>query len=690
MSSAGEPLTPVSASPVLAALADTSDEDTGAPGLVVSSTVAAALTPVLAASQGAGKGPTMGSEVGNVYRDSSDEGLRWYVAGFTTTADDPDPRFSFTATQASRTGTLSLGLEKAVPEDVQEAQEADPALRFEEIPLNDITATLVLRTRTEDGAEDDVRVPAQVFSTDVGMQVTIGGLSGPNVVLAYRELTSGGAAAIEIDYTYSVWDAELVDASGKPVDFDPFGGRENGQTPEEAARNHYIPIWNTISRRKTVELESKFADPLIYQDLYALVADGVTQVITDAGMLAAFDVSDSEYREITELGDIASAYPSLRALYLGTASGTVIAVPAAYGIVRTLNGCAAECDAVVDTQPSAASGCRFQLSFTLGPVVDPGDLAKLAQDLLAAPGLEGQRPMKLTLPSNLDARTASTFPSPLVSSSSWGVGVVPNTFLLNLAITDDAEPAIVKTNLILSQLAPQSTSPLLGRICLRLDDAYQPPVLADVILDLNTTSGSGELATAMESAGNWTVCNRTALALRTTRCTTHTPAGLNTAPYDTTLAPGQTAPLSVPADTDQVLIDCMLALPTPVTTKVISDYLTIRAESVQQVHHALAVNATGLQFATLGITTLDIAIMLHDAPAIPVPTLTLNSEHTVDNTAVDIPVVFMVTGLTATLTITVTGGDPAKVAAHTTVTHDFIKQPIFVLTQDVIAPAKPD
>jgi hypothetical protein len=681
-----------SASPVLAALADTSSDtaegDTASAGLMVSSTVAAALTPVVTAAQGVREGPAMVSEVGNVYRDSSDDGLRWYVPGFTPTADDPDPLFSFTATPSSGTATLTLDLEKAVPEDVQAAQQADPALRFKEIPLSETTATLALRGRAEDGSEQDVEVPAQVFPSGTGMQVTVGGLSGPNVVLAYRELKSGGVAAIEVDLTYSVWDTALVDASGKPVDVDPFGGRENAQTPEEAAQNRYVPVWNAISRRKTVELGDKFADPMIYNDLYTLVGDGGTQVIADADMLASFDVPDSEYREITELGDVASAYPSLRALYLGTGSGTVIAVPAAYGMVRTLNGCAAECDAVVDTQPTAASGCRFQLSFTLGPVVDPGDLARLTQDLLAAPGLQDHRPMKLALPSNLDARTASTFPSPLVSSVSWGVGVVPNTFLLNLAITDDAQPAIVKTNLILSQLAPRGTAPLLGRICLRLDDVYQPPVLADAILDLNTTSGSGELATAMVSPGNWTVRNCTALALRTTRCTTHTPAGLSTAPYDTTLAPGQTAPLTVPADADQVLIDCALALPTPVTTKVISGYLAVKAESVQQVHHALAVNATGLQFATLGITAMDIAITLNDAPALSVPTLTLDSEHTVDNTAVDIPVVFMVTGLAATLTITVTGGDPAKVAAHTTVTHDFIKQPIFVLTQDVIAPAK--
>ncbi|MDT0452066.1 hypothetical protein [Streptomyces hesseae] len=658
--------------------------ESAAARLSLSPVMLAAMTPVVAEPESTDDGgPQAGSEVGHVYRDHVDGSTRWYLPGFVLHPDDPDAAFAFTATQASRTASLSLGLDKIVPEDVQAAQQADSTVEFQEISLTEITATLVLHGKAPDGSDQEIRVPAPVSYLDNGIQVSAG-LFGPNVILACTELLATGDISVEVNYSFQTWDFMVVDATGKPVFVDPFGAPSSDpQTPEEAAQNQNVAVRSTLSDQLTIDLGLKYAAPA-YGGTYSLIVEGQSQVLSDPAMLSSFDVHESEYSELTSLGDVASTYPSLRSLYVGAVSGTVIAVPAAYGMVRTASGCAAECDAVVDTQPTAPSGCRFQMSFTLGPVVDPGDLARLANDLLTAPGLEG-RSLHLTLPSDLDARTPPTFTSPVTSTAGWGVGVAPHTFLLNLSVTDDAQPAIVKTNLLLRQLAPQGTAPLLGRIAVRLDDFHQPPVLTDAILDLRTTSGSGELTLTMLGPGSWTVRNASGQALRTTRCTTHTPAGPAVTPYEATLSPGQTAPVSVAADTDQVLLDCTLALPDPITSQVINNYIAINAESVQQVHHWLSVNATGVPFADLGINAMEIAVALHDAPSISVPVLTLNPQHMVDSTAVDIPSVFTLTGLAATLTLTVTGGDPARVAAQSTVEHDFVENPIFVLTPDVIA-----
>jgi hypothetical protein len=164
-------------------------------------------------------------------------------------------------------------------------------------------------------------------------------------------------------------------------------------------------------------------------------------------------------------------------------------------------------------------------------------------------------------------------------------------------------------------------------------------------------------------------------------------ASTSATPLNQPLGHDQSTALTIAAGTEQLVIDRALLLPSPMTPGALGQYVTVTAVDVQQVHHVLGVDASGVDFALLGITAIGVQVSLDAAPEISVPALTLTASRPIDSTAVEIPVSFALTGLAATVTITVTGGDPGQVAPQSVRHQDFIAEPILELSRLDLAPS---
>ena len=144
-------------------------------------------------------------------------------------------------------------------------------------------------------------------------------------------------------------------------------------------------LWVTATARQalTVALGTTYAQQP-YRPLYTLTEPPATaRPIVSVSDLTMFTSTGTEYVQLSSLGNVPARYPSLSSVYLGQVTGTVVAVPAAYGIVHTSSGCEMSINAIVDT--NSVSGSQFQVSLALGPMIDPCDLAQLSIDVQDRP-----------------------------------------------------------------------------------------------------------------------------------------------------------------------------------------------------------------------------------------------------------------------------------------------------------------
>ena len=409
--------------------------------------------------------------------------------------------------------------------------------------------------------------------------------------------------------------------------------------------------------------------------------DGTTRAIIDASDLKSFVTPRSEFRALTSLGDVQTRYPSMEGLYYGQVSGTVVVIPAAYGIVRGKGGCVARLDSVVDTSPTSVSGCRFQFTFNVAPVVDPIDLAQLAADLATVPEASAG-PLQPVLPSGIDRRVTPTYSAPVsnlvFADSPDGIGV-----LMSFQVTDSGTtPALVNVNLLLAQFTSASSTPLFGTIGVQLDDVYTPPVQATVVTGLTVTSATDDLAaTTAEATAAISLTNQSPNDVTLVRMRAATAQGADTEVLNNVLPAGECldVPVTDAATLISVLVERALSFPNPFPRSALPDYLDLHAETVQQAMHSLSINATGIDFNADAISEIDAVITLDTLPTVAVPPLALRPEHEVDSANVVVPIDAALTGLSATLTITVhsSDGSPDRQAQ---VKNDFAANPILVLT----------
>jgi hypothetical protein len=628
--------------------------------------------------------PGLGGWRMSIYSDISDPevelntgnpSLLWYVPDLML-APDPDPLFAFDVRQETadgkghpfNTATLTFTVCRTMdPFTKAGLDERFPDARVEEVfPIVVTEPMLVLGYADSDGSFQYAGVPGSATATADGWKLTFK-LVGDQVILAFTELkTTGIFTPMVGTFLYNREEVAISDEEGT-ISYHP---------PQTTRHWAYHQLGVLIG--------TKFAASA-YRSLYTVTSGGTTRAIVNTQDLERFDVVQSEYQELTALGDVASRYPSLRALYIGLVSGTVVAVPAAYGIQRTPLRCAASCDALVDSGSALSTGCRFHLTFNITPVVDPGDLVRLSTDLQTAPTLP-RGDLKIVLPSDLDRRTAPTFASPFVNAATFAVGTEPHTFILAADIVDDAMPAVVKVNAFLKELSAAGPPPLIGQLAIRLDDAHTTPVMTSLILDLHTTGGDQELVIDTTQPQLISIHNVAPYDLQLTNYTSHTVEGFLTTPLDQILTGGATTTITVP-DGEQVLtVHRGLSLPDPMPPALLPHYVTFRTTDVQRIHHLLGVNATAVLGASADrtITALSVTITLHDAPEVLVPTLALDPTRPVDRATVDIPVQSALTGLDAAVTIAArlgAGAEPRQIS----LTHDFLSSPILVLTPTQLA-----
>jgi hypothetical protein len=437
----------------------------------------------------------------------------------------------------------------------------------------------------------------------------------------------------------------------------------------------------TTERASTVvALESAYAAPS-YKPRYTITqSSGPTRPLIEASELESFDAQRSVFRELTSLGDVTVRYPSLTGVYLSQLSSTVYAIPRVYGIVHGKGGCAAQIDVVADT--SSASGWRFQMAFEVAPVVDPVDLAQLAEDLKALPEVSGLT-LTVTAPTAMDERVTPTFSVGVpLANVVWAGAADGEGLLLSFEVQDaGSTPALVNARLLLAQLTTTATPPpLFGTIGVRLDEIYTPPVTATVFISLGTTCASNDVVTT--TGATLTATNQSPNAVRLVRMRTEAGQQVTINPLGGVLPAGHEAslPVSNPETVTAVEVQRTLALPEPFLASELSEYLAIHAEDTQQTTHPLTVNATDIEFAKVQIKEIDVEITLDALPTIEVPALVLTGQSPLETVNVVVPIEAALTGLAAKLTISVHIEPEGE--RHVELANDFSANPMFVLTAE--------
>ena len=715
--------------------------------------------------------PLTSTRVGNLYKDRFDSNLFWYLPSFAL-ADDPDAAFHFAATQtgtdangnAFNRATLTLGLKKSAPPDVQVAQTQNPSATFREIPFTQFSATLSTTFLDANGtSQQNIYTGTLSSQADGSLQLTFDNMLGTAVIIAYENITRDGNAQITLSASYVVWlvryyprpgggppiwtlrqaylDEALVtqatqgthvpaSATSVEAQVHEAGHIQPGMseatsthpqleehisptiasslTPVESSSIHiatnpilrppierwppiggFIPTYTQSSEQMNVALPlaQKYASGAYKQDF--TVAEGANgqnvRPIISVDDLKGYDVRQSEYTEFLAFGDISSKYPSFSRLYTGVLSQTIIVVPAHYGIVRSATGCAAVCQALVDSSPSSVSGSRFQFSFLLAPVISPIDLLQLSQDINKYPGLKDYR---LQLPSQLDSSVIASLVTPFKSSCTYTSGTLPHTFSFAVAIQDDPTglPAVASANLFIKQLSASVEPYLSGSFGIELDDYYTPSVETNAVLNFSMTGATDELSfTIDETSQTIVLVNHSPLDVSLSRYAFYTSGNLTVTPFQQTLTAASSVSLPLPANhtdpTFLVVVDATLALESPLTKQDLGRYLAFQTQDVQSVQYDLGVNASNIDFRARSINQIVAQIRFTD-PAlanIAVPAFTLSADLLATSARVVIPIEYAISSLVATIECTVNLIDAQQAPVSFTLTNDFIDHAIFVL-----------
>ncbi|MFD7993407.1 hypothetical protein [Streptomyces mexicanus] len=631
----------------------------------------------------------------------------WYLPEFVLFDDefDEDPEFSFAAEQNGEVAedggpfnraVLTVAMDAVVPDHLT-AFEGETALH--QVPDLDPGVELIVPITESGGSVREVKVAGTTdIAGEIGFIATFE-LTGSLVEAAYVHLTRSGKLRLEFTPTYSGYQTTLVTEpdTGFPVHgpiFDGFqfevfgdGGNTAGAPIEPLLLDRlgrYVFFPSTARFHRSLPLGLTFNTDT-YRSRFTITAEGMTRPIIDVNDLNSFAGQRSEYRELTTLGNVSAKYPSLRRIFFGQVSGTVIAVPAAYGILVTAQGVLASCDSIVDESPASFSGCRFHFTFTLAPMADPIDLARLRSDILDVPEAVG-RTLRVALPGGLDSRTPSTLEGFPAGQAAFADGD-GNTVQVGVDIADDGPtPATTIVNLFLQQLAATGPPPLFGTIAVRLDDVLPDPVRTSVLLNVRRTAHSDDLATTPRPGPppSTEAVNQGPLDLKLDRCA-DVREGEAPDPIVSlgglVLGARQTTTLMGVGAGTEVAVPRGLVVAAPLPKATMLKFLAFHTHTVQEVQHPLTVNAAGLNFAAEGVVTIKVDITLVAHPGDSVPSFTLSPSHTVDFVHVSLPVDSAVTGLDSMVVLTVTTTSGTRTVS---VPHDFVDDPVLVVTSSTI------
>ena len=244
-------------------------------------------------------------------------------------------------------------------------------------------------------------------------------------------------------------------------------------------------------------------------------------------------------------------------------------------------------------------------------------------------------------------------------------GQVPGAVDVSFVVADFQSdntviPAWATINELILQLTSNLTPPpLLGAFGLELDDAYPEPPQASFFLALTTTAPSGDTTVTIGPPGSSpapvTVTNQSPNDLLLLRLGLTTPAGQAGQDLAQQVLPAGQA-TSIPASQPEpsaAVVSTTLSVAAPFPRGVLQSYITVTAESVQQIEHQLTINATAIDFAALGIVSITVQIALTALPSVIVPPLSLDAMNNVATATVTIPIGSALIGLSASLAIAV-------------------------------------
>jgi hypothetical protein len=660
--------------------------------------------------------PIANTQTGNVFKDRFATDMAWYLPAFQLAAD-VDGAFAFTATQAGvdESGnpfnrvTLAVGVAKVMPADVNAYKQQNPSVQLREIPLSALQPTLTTTSQdTQTGASKQSTYPGTVApAADGSLRLTFNTILGVGAIVAYENLQSGGAS-IGLSASYDVWRESTVRMPPRPIWLQPRsivpdeelpvrppGAFRPGQPvtvgrPVRVWEPDPVPVHSGDQSPSYVQSVASFAATLPLGDKYAgvgyatryTISDGsVTRAITGINDLKNFNTRQSEFSEFTALGDISQRYPSFDRLYIGALSRTIVALPARYGVVRSADGTAAVCQALLDSSAAGGGACKFQFDFLLGPVISPIELVELSNEIAANPA---SHDCTVVLPAKLDAGQTSTLATAFQTSVSYGTGGPAHTFSLTVGVVDapGTMPAVATANLFIKQLTAQVEPYLTGRIGIKLDDAYEHPVDAGVVLNFSVTSGSNEIAFTVGAGGTSVVLTNTSpLDLNLTRYALIVNNQVSVSPFPEKLPAKQTVslPATGASESAQLLVDRALALESPLTKAATTRYLTLVVQDVQNVQYELGIVAPAVDFKKLGIAKIDVHITLTDLPNIAVPSFSLIDLDRSGNVTISLPIQYAISSLAATIAFAVQPANQQQTSVQFTLAHDFIDQPILIL-----------
>ena len=672
--------------------------------------------------------PDAGTQKGNLFTDRFTPTLHWYLPEYSL-ADAPDASFSFSATQKGldsngnpfHTAGLKIGVKKVQPQDVVAFKSANAGAQLREIPLHNFAATLIATYTDDSGTAQRKSFPGAIQARDDGSLVlTFDNVMGNNVILLYENLKQGGAQ-VSISGAYDVWKSKnapriirrsdaprplfilpigrvgpsparspgFMGSTVKPVfepaeppedsGSDPPGG-DGGTTSDESYEKDTLyftpPNWS---------LDNKYTRN-DYQLKYTITSDSVTRPIINVHDLKDFDVIQSEFVELLALGDISQKYASLKKLYMGTLSRTIVVVPHEYTIVRKTSNCAAVCLALVDSLSS--SSCKFDFEFLLAPKISPIDFLQLGQDVSKNPDCKD---CQLKYPDTLSSISPSSILTLFQTSCNFEGAASPHSFNLDVWIRDDrsGSPAVANANLFIKQLSLAQEPYVTGTISLKLDDHYPAPVETNVILNFQETGGTEGVEYTIDVTKQCiNLMNVSPFDFQIQRYALITKDRFTVLPLNQALSAGQTLSVPLPQSHDElsVVVEYEPLKKGTVSKREIDKYLQFQTQDVQNTEYLLGVNASGINWKNKGVAKIDVLVALTDLKSINVPTFSLTPQHTITSAPVLIPIQNAISNLDSTLQFTVHYADSKKADQQFSKQNDFIATSIFQL-QDAMIPA---
>jgi hypothetical protein len=664
--------------------------------------------------------PMLGTRVGATLTGYPDKAPSWFLPTFSL-LDGIDPTFTFAAAQIGTDATgaplnvvrLALRLHKASPAGSSGLREA---------PIILSTPTLELHYSDASTGESRIAVVngAAIMSADDSIDLVFDHVLGANAVILFRNLRTDGAAVVTLGATYRAWQLSAATsaqyqpnmytreatlsaaAAERPASaqimmrssvFRPrltlsLPSQPHPTTPPVAsAPPPPTPVATTSTFSVRVPLGLKYG-ATNYSSKYTLsTGTGSAQhVILNIDDLRNFSAKQSEFRLVTELGDVSSRFPSISYLYLGQLSRVIIAIPARFVIQRGVSGCAAACQVLLDSGPGGTA--KFQFDFLLRPDISAIDLALLAQTLKTVSGLAD---CQVTLPAFLRNPDTSSVRTLFATSTLFAPGARPHTFALTVSITDGGvdAPAIANANALIRQLATTTIPTLGGTMGLRIDDALPDPTDVPIELNFGATSGSEDTDVNIDTGtGALRVMSHSPYDLNVTRMAYTKVDDISVHPISEILNAGKTLELTIsgPHDGTAVLVDTAAVYSGAADMDAIARYLSINVQDVQNIACNLGINAGAVAFQKHAIASIDVLISFDELPNMAPVKLTLTPLSRLASASVPLPTDALLGRLPGTIALTLRFADPNTGTQVLSLRNDFINAPIFVVGDDQLFP----